>query len=57
MWKDFYFIFKCNDGPKLKIHTIAENYDKAKEYVKDMYPTQYGIYADDRYNNWSIKEV
>ena len=54
--KDFSFIVQCNDGPTIKIGVVAYNYDKAKEYVKGMYAAQHTIYADDRYNNWSIKE-
>lgn len=56
MLKDFSFIVKCNDGPILRIGVIAESYDKAKKYVKSMYAAQNTIYADDRYNNWLIKE-
>ena len=57
MWKDFSFIVQCNDGPAIKINVVADNLDEAKEYVKDMYPTRWTMYADDRYNKWSIKEV
>ena len=57
MWKDFSFIVQCNDSPAIKIGVVAESFDKAKEYVKDMYAAQYTTYADDRFNNWSIKEV
>lgn len=57
MWKDFYFIVKCNEEPAIKIHTIAENREKATRYVKEIYAEEYTTYADDRYNNWLIKEV
>jgi hypothetical protein len=57
MLKDFIFIVKCNDGPVIKIGVIAEDYEQAKRWAKDMYAEQYTIYADDRYNNWLIKEV
>ena len=57
MWKDFSFMVQCNDGPTIKVHEIAENREKAKEYAKDTYACKYTTYADDRYNNWSIKEV
>ena len=57
MWKDFYFIVKCNEEPAIQIHTIAENREKATRYVKEIYAEEYTTYADDRYNNWLIKEV
>ena len=57
MLNDYSFIVKCNDGPVIKINTVAENRDKAEVYVKSMYASQYTTYADDRYNNWSIREV
>ena len=57
MWKDFCFMIKCNDGPVIKIGVVAESYEKAKEYAKDMYTAQCTIYTDDRFNNWLIKEV
>ena len=57
MLKDFSFIVRCNDSPTMKINVVAENYDKAKEYAKSMYAAQCTTYADDRYNNWSIKEI
>ena len=57
MWnlKDFSFIVKCNEEPTVKINVVAESYDKAKKYVKDMYAAQCTTYADDRFNNWSIR--
>lgn len=57
MLKDFSFIVKCNDSPAIKINVVAENYDKAKAYVKNMYAAQCATYADDRFNNWLIKEI
>ena len=57
MWKDYSFIVKCNDGPSFRIDTVADNYDKAKQYVKEIYAEHCTTYADDRFNNWSIKEV
>lgn len=57
MWKDFSFIVQCNDGPAIKISVVADNYNRAQEYAKDMYAMQHTTYADDRYNNWSVKEV
>lgn len=57
MWKDFSFIVKCNNGPTIKIGVVADNYNRAKEYVRGIYAAQYTTYADDRYNNWSVKEV
>ena len=57
MLKDFSFIVQCNDGPAIKIDVVAESFEKAKKYVKDMYPTRWTMYSDDRYNKWSIKEV
>ena len=57
MLQDFSFIVQCNDAPAIKINVVAENCDKAKAYVKNMYAAQYPTYADDRFNNWLIKEV
>lgn len=57
MLKDFSFNVKCNDGPVIKVGVVAESYEKAKEYAKYMYTAQHTTYADDRYNNWLIKEV
>ena len=56
MLKDFNFIVQCNDGPSIRIGVVADSYEKAKEYVKDMYAAQATTYADDRFNNWLIKE-
>ena len=57
MLKDFSFVVQCNNSPAIKINTVADNRDKAEVYVKAMYARQYTTYADDRFNNWSIKEV
>ena len=57
MWKDFSFIVQCNDTPKIKINVVAESREEAQEYAKNMYAAQFSIYANDKYNNWSIKEV
>ena len=56
MWNDYSFVVKCNDGPSIRIGVVAANYDLAQVYAKSMYAAQHSIYADDRYNNWSIKE-
>ena len=56
MLNDYSFIVKCNDGPSIRIGVVAENRDKAEKYVKSMYAAQCTTYADDRYNNWLIKE-
>ena len=56
MLKDFCFIVKCNDGPTIRIPVVADSFDKAKEYAKHMYAAEHTTYADDRYNNWLIKE-
>ena len=56
MLNDYSFIVKCNDGPSIRICVVAESYDKAKKYAKSMYASEHTTYADDRYNNWLIKE-
>jgi hypothetical protein len=56
MLKDFMFLVQCNCGPTIKIGVVAETYDEAKEYVKNMYACQCTTYADDRFNNWVIKD-
>lgn len=56
-WKDFKFIVKCNDGPKELVRVVAENKSKAEGYAKDMYAANHTTYADDRYNEWSVKDV
>lgn len=55
-WKDFAFIVKCNDGPKELVKVVAEDRSKAEKYAKDMYAANHTIYADDRYNVWSIED-
>lgn len=57
MLKDFSFIVQCNEQPAIKINVVAESFDKAKEYVKNVYSAEYTTYADCRFNIWSIKEV
>lgn len=54
--KDFAFMIKCNDGPKELVKVVAENKSKAEKYAKDMYAANHVIYADDRYNVWSIED-
>ena len=56
MLHDYSFIVKCNDGPSIRIGVVAESLDKAQMYAKSMYAAQATTYADDRYNNWVIKE-
>lgn len=55
-YKDFAFIVKCNDGPKELVKVVAEDKSKAEKYAKDMYAANHTIYADDRYNVWSIED-
>ena len=57
MMKDFSFIVQCNAQPAININVVAESFDRAESYAKSMYAAQYTTYADDRYNNWLIKEV
>lgn len=52
--KDFRFIVQCNDQPTIKINVVADDFDKAQAYAKEMYARQYATYADDRHNNWFI---
>lgn len=54
---DYIFRVKCNDNPLIIIKVVAEKYDKAVVYAKDMYATNYSIYADDRYNLWQIEPL
>lgn len=54
-FKDYTFRVKCNDNPLIIIKVVAEKYDEAVTYAKDMYATNYSIYADDRYNLWQIE--
>lgn len=55
-YKDFAFIVKCNDGPKELVKVVAEDKSKAEKYAKDMYAANHTVYADDRYNVWSIED-
>ena len=57
MLKDFSFTVRCNEHPAIRVNVVAENCDKAEAYVKNMYAAKYSTYADDRFNNWLIKEV
>ena len=52
---DYIFRVKCNDGPSMAITLVAENYDKAVSYAKNMYAADNSIYADDCYNFWQIE--
>lgn len=52
--QDFRFIVQCNDQPVMRINVVAESFDKAQMYAKDMYARQYTTYADDRCNSWFI---
>lgn len=54
MWKDYDFYVKCNDNPLQLVTVVAQNYNKAIGYAKNMYATGYSIYADDRENVWQI---
>ena len=55
--KDFSFYIQCNERPIMRINVVADNIDKAKQYVKHMYSSHHTIYADERFNNWLIQEV
>ena len=55
--KDFSFIVQCNERPATKVNVVAESFDEAKKYAKSMYAMEHTTYADDRLNNWLIKEV
>jgi hypothetical protein len=57
MWQDFSFIVQCNKHPAIRINVVARSLERAQEYAKDAYASQYAIYADDGFNKWSIKEV
>lgn len=54
---DYIFRVKCNDGPSMTITLVAENYEEAVSYAKNMYAADNSIYADDRYNLWQIKPL
>ena len=54
MLKDYGFYVQCNNNPLILIKVVAENYNKAIEYVKTSYAASYSIYADERENVWHI---
>lgn len=54
---DYRFYVSCNDGPEKLIRTVAENEEKAINYVKKMYAQEHSTYADDRANKWNIKNL
>lgn len=54
---DYIFRVKCNDGPSMTITLVAENYEEAVSYAKNMYAADNSIYADDRYNLWQIESL
>lgn len=54
-FKDYAFRVKCNNTPSMIIKVVAEDYDKAVSYAKNMYAADNSIYADDRYNFWQIE--
>lgn len=54
-FKDYAFRVKCNNTPSIIIKVVAEDYDKAISYAKNMYAADNSIYADDRYNLWQIE--
>lgn len=56
-FKDYAFRVKCNSNPSMTIRLVAENYNKAVSYAKNMYAADYSIYADDHYNLWQIEPL
>lgn len=56
-FKDYAFRVKCNDNPLIIIKVVAEKYDEAVAYAKNMYAADHSIYADDRYNLWQIEPL
>ena len=56
MFNDYVFLVQCNDGPVIRFDVVARSYERAIKYAKSAYTAQYTTYADDRYNNWLIKE-
>lgn len=56
-FKDYAFRVKCNNTPSMIIKVVAEDYDKAISYAKNMYATDNSIYADDHYNLWQIESL
>ena len=53
-FNDYSFLVKCNDEPEEIVNVVAENEDKAREYVKNMYARNHVTYANDSFNNWII---
>ena len=56
-FKYYVFRVKCNNAPSMTITLVAENYEKAVSYAKNMYAAENSIYADDRYNLWQIESL
>lgn len=56
-FKYYVFRVKCNNTPSMTITLVAENYEKAVSYAKNMYAAENSIYADDRYNLWQIESL
>lgn len=56
-FKDYTFRVKYNDTPPMIIKVVAENYDEAVSYAKNMYASDNSIYADDRYNLWQVEPL
>lgn len=54
-FKDYVFRVKCNNTPTMTVRLVAEDYEKAVSYVKNMYAAENSIYSDDRYNLWQIE--
>lgn len=60
MFENFHaYIFrvKCNNTPAMTVRVVAEDYEKAVSYAKNMYAEENSIYADDRYNLWQIESL
>ena len=56
-FKDYAFRIKCNNTPSMIIRVVAENYDEAIVFAKNMYAADNSIYADDCYNLWQIESL
>lgn len=50
-------LVKCNDGPTIRVKTIASSEDEAQKFAKSMYASEHTTYADDRENKWEITEI
>lgn len=50
-------LVKCNDGPTIRVKTIASSEDEAQKFAKNMYASEHTTYADDRENKWEITEI